>query len=53
MAKYLSDAIRDRMKTDGHRFFANDNVSKYVSEEQRAGLVAELTEKFQGVLAPC
>jgi GTP cyclohydrolase I len=50
MAKYLSDAIRDRMKTDGHRFFANDNVSKYVSEEQRAGLVAELTEKFQGVL---
>lgn len=50
MAKYLSDAIRDRMKADGHRFFANDNVSKYVSEEQRAVLVTELTDKFQSVL---
>lgn len=50
MAKYLSDAIRDKMKSDGHRFFANDNISKYVDEDTRKELVVELTDKFQGVL---
>lgn len=51
MSKYLSDVIRDKMKKDGHRFFACDNISKYVPEDAKPELINELTEKFQGVLS--
>ena len=51
MSKYLSDVIRDNMKKDGHRFFACDNISKYVTEETKPQLINELAEKFQGVLS--
>ena len=51
MSKYLSDVIRDNMKKDGHRFFACDNISKYVTEESKPQLINELAEKFQGVLS--
>ena len=51
MSKYLSDVIRDNMKKDGHRFFACDNISKYVTEESKPELINELAEKFQGVLS--
>ena len=33
--KYLSAALRDRMKTDGRRFWAGDNISDYVSESDK------------------
>jgi GTP cyclohydrolase IA len=51
MSKYLSDVIRDNMKKDGHRFFACDNISKYVTEESKPELINELADKFQGVLS--
>ena len=51
MSKYLSDVIRDNMKKDGHRFFACDNISKYVTEETKPQLINELADKFQGVLS--
>lgn len=46
----ISSIIRERIKADGARFFANDNVSKYLSDDERAALVDELQEKFEGVL---
>ena len=50
MSKYLSDVIREKMKKDGHRFYACDNVSNYVSDQDKPELIKELTDKFQGVL---
>ena len=51
MSKYLSDAIRERMKKDNHRFFACDNISNYLPEDAKPELINELTERFQGVLS--
>lgn len=30
--KLLSDSIRQKMKSQGKRFWASDNISEYVSE---------------------
>lgn len=48
--KYLSDIIRERMKSDGKRFFACDNISEYLSDVHRDSLISELTIKFNDVL---
>jgi GTP cyclohydrolase I len=48
--KYLSTALRDKMKTDGKRFWAGDNVSDYVDEENINLLIDEATEAFERVL---
>lgn len=50
MSKYLSDVIRENMKKSGKRFFASDNISEFVTEQQQAALVEELTVKFGTVL---
>ena len=50
MSSYLSDIIRERMKGNGKRFFACDNVSEYLDDETREVLIAELTDKFDEVL---
>lgn len=50
MSNYLSDVIRNRMKSEGKRFFACDNISEYLSDEDRDGLISELTVKFNDVL---
>lgn len=50
MSNYLSDIIRERMKGNGKRFFACDNVSEYLDDETREALIAELTYKFNEVL---
>lgn len=47
---YLGDAIRFRMKRDGKRFWAGDNISDYVSEEDKEQLISDATEAFEGVL---
>jgi GTP cyclohydrolase IA len=47
---YLADAIRFKMKRDGKRFWAGDNVSEYVSEEMKYKLIDEATEAFELVL---
>lgn len=48
--KYLSAALRDRMKTDGKRFWAGDNISDYVAESDKEHLINEATEAFEKVL---
>jgi len=48
--KQISQTIRERIKADGGRFHANDNISKYMNDTEREMLVDELTDKFQGVL---
>lgn len=48
--KNLSEVIRDRIKYQGGRFFANDNISKYLYEGDKEKLVEELTLAFEKVL---
>lgn len=50
ITKPLSVAIRERMKKDGKRFFANDNISEYLDDDTREGLVDEIASKFEDVL---
>jgi GTP cyclohydrolase I len=48
--KHLSQVIRQRLQNDGKRFWAGDNISAYISEEEKTQLVDELTLKFEEVL---
>ena len=50
MAKHLSDVIRERLKQNNKRYFASDNISEFITEEEQKQLVDELTAKFEGVL---
>ena len=45
-----SDVVRQRIKEAGGRFYASDNISNYLEEGDKEGLIEELTEKFEGVL---
>ena len=47
---YLADAIRIKMKHDKKRFWAGDNISDYVTEEQKFKLIDEAAEAFETVL---
>ena len=47
---YLADAIRARMKRDGKRSWAGDNISDYLHETDREHLINEATEAFELVL---
>jgi GTP cyclohydrolase I len=47
---YLSNAIRARMKRDGKRFWAGDNISDFLHESDREHLINEATEAFELVL---
>ena len=46
----LHVAIREQMKKQGQRFWAGDNISKYVDEEQKEVLIEEATVAFEKVL---
>ena len=46
----VSETIKQRLIEDGVRFHANDNISKYISDDERNQLIDEVTEKFDGVL---
>jgi GTP cyclohydrolase I len=48
--KYLSDSIREHMKSQGKRFWAGDNISDYVYPEMKRVLIDEATEAFELVL---
>ena len=48
--KYLSDILRKRMKEDGKRFWAGDNISDYVRDTDKPFLIDEATEAFELVL---
>ena len=47
---YLGGVIRQQMRRQGKRFWAGDNISDYVDEEQKAVLIDEATEAFEKVL---
>jgi len=47
---YLGVAIRARMKRDGKRFWAGDNISEYVTESDKEHLINEATEAFEKAL---
>ena len=46
----VSSKIRARLLSEGTRFWANDNISSYLNDQDRAELIDELTTKFEGVL---
>ena len=48
--KNLAQAIREQMKSSGKRFWAGDNISDFVTEEQKDQLINEATEAFEQVL---
>ena len=49
-SRNLSQVIRDKMKSNGKRFWAGDNISEYVSEGEKQDLINEAAEKFEAVL---
>lgn len=49
-SKNLSQVLRTQMKANGKRFWAGDNISEYVSEEDKERLIDEATEAFEQVL---
>ena len=50
MEKNLSQVLRERMKADGKRFWAGDNISDYIAESDREHLIMEATQAFEQVL---
>ena len=48
--KNLSQVLRDRMRLDGKRFWAGDNISEYIHFTEFDNLVDEATVAFEGVL---
>jgi len=47
---YLGDHIRFKMKREGKRFWAGDNISDYVSAADKETLITDATEAFELVL---
>jgi len=47
---YLGDHLRFKMKREGKRFWAGDNISEYVTEDFKEKLIDEATEAFELVL---
>ena len=47
---YLGDHIRFKMKREGKRFWAGDNISDYVDEFDKETLIDEAAEAFETVL---
>ena len=48
--KTLAQAIRERMRSEGKRFWAGDNISEYVNDGTKQILINEATEAFEKVL---
>ena len=46
----LSAVIRAKMKREGKRFWAGDNISDYLHDSDKEHLINEATEAFEGVL---
>jgi GTP cyclohydrolase I len=49
-SKNLSQAIRERMKADNKRFWAGDNISNYIHENDKEHLINEAARAFEDVL---
>jgi GTP cyclohydrolase I len=46
----LHEIIRQNMQRDGKRFWAGDNISEYITENNKKELIDEATEAFETVL---
>ena len=46
----VSEKIVNRIKQDGGRYWAGDNIAKYITDAEKEPLIEEITEKFEGVL---
>jgi GTP cyclohydrolase I len=46
----ISEVVRERLRKNGVRFFANDNISEHISEFELQEIQNELAYKFQDVL---
>lgn len=46
----VSNAIKQRLKNANHRYYANDNISKFLDDSTRQQLIDEVAAKFDGVL---
>jgi GTP cyclohydrolase I len=47
---YLGGYIRARMRREGKRFWAGDNISEYINESEKEVLINEASEAFEKVL---
>jgi GTP cyclohydrolase I len=50
MEKHLSQILREKMRKDGKRFWAGDNISEYLNEDMKDMLILEAAEAFEEVL---
>ena len=48
--KTLAQALREKMQSDGKRFWAGDNISDYIHWSDRERLINETTAAFEQVL---
>jgi GTP cyclohydrolase I len=48
--KNLAQVLRERMRRDGKRFWAGDNISDYIAPGDKEHLINEATEAFEKVL---
>jgi len=48
--KNLAQVLRDRMRREGKRFWAGDNISDYVEESFKDELINDATKAFESVL---
>ena len=48
--KNLAQVLRDRMRREGKRFWAGDNISDYVEESFKEELINDATKAFESVL---
>ena len=48
---YISKKIKERIIKDNGRFWAGDNISKYIEPGDKEKLIDELQVKFEGVLS--
>ena len=46
----ISERIVSRIKADGARYWAGDNIAKYIGPNEKEPLIDEITGKFEGVL---
>lgn len=48
--KNISDIVKQRIEAAGKRYWANDNISEFINDEEKWQLIDELEEKFHDVL---
>jgi GTP cyclohydrolase I len=48
--KHLSQVLREKMRSEGKRFWAGDNISDVIDDHLKAQLIDEATVAFEGVL---